>query len=114
MVGTETPETGWMVCEVGQFDRAPMIAAHIGHYDPARALRAVAAKRATVEDLRTAARELHEAQTREVTTRGTQFWAEDAARVERKQVKVTTLHRVATGIATEWSGHPGHRPAWPA
>jgi hypothetical protein len=75
--------------------------------------RGVVAKRAIIEDLQTAVRELEEAQTREVTTRGTQFWAADAARVERKQVKVTTLHRVATGIATEWSDHPDHRDVWP-
>ena len=45
MVGTETPETGWTVCEVGQFDHAAPIAAHIARNDPARRLRDVKATR---------------------------------------------------------------------
>jgi hypothetical protein len=46
MVGAETELTGWMVCTVGQFDRAPFIAAHIARHDPARVLREVKAGRA--------------------------------------------------------------------
>lgn len=34
MVGAETDETGWKVCEVGQWDRAAFLAAHIAANDP--------------------------------------------------------------------------------
>ena len=49
MVGTETEQTGWMVCEVGQFDRAAAIATHIACFDPKSALADIAADRAILD-----------------------------------------------------------------
>ena len=51
LVGAGPDEASWTVCEVGQWDRAPMVGGHIARHDPARALREVEAKRAMLTEL---------------------------------------------------------------
>jgi hypothetical protein len=88
LVGAGPDEARWTVCEVGQWDRAPMVGEHIARHDPARVLREVAALRSVVADC-----------------------------IKRLAYPANApLYNVAprtlAGIAAIWSDHPDYRSEW--
>lgn len=97
MVGTETEQTGWMVCEVGQFDRAPMIAAHIARYDPARVLREVGAARRILARYQDCLARMEDPD-----------YPQGAARDQAREYEDFVL----PNLLVRWAGHPDYDQEW--
>ena len=121
MVGTETEETGWMVCEVGQFDRAAMIAAHIARYDPARALRNVSSTRRLVAEVTAMPHLYVEGDSWFSCSQAVSEWRPDegpgsGCSDEKRAGKPCDCGRDAKVgrmlgiVAGRWSDHPDYRP----
>lgn len=94
LVGAGPDEKSWTVCEVGQWDRAPMVAAHIARHDPARVLRDIKASRADIALYRYLAAKYDRTR--------------HAADMKRRDALMAVLRN----RASIWDDHPDYRPEW--